>query len=119
MGVRRVLFRSVVRKDVLAAAEDDEFLLPPLEEKEAVGIEAAEVADAEPAVLGEGLAVGHRVVAVAGEDVRAAKLDLAHAGRAGHGDPQLAALVRLALAADALERSEGHTSEIQALMRIS
>src|SRR3546814_8949377 len=81
-------------------SSDDEFLLPPLEEKEVVGVEEAEVAGAEPAVLGEGLAVGHRVVAVAGADVRAAKLDLAHAGRAGPGDPQLAALERLALAAE-------------------
>jgi hypothetical protein len=98
------------REHILAAAEDDQLLAASLEVEVAVGVQAAEVAGAEPAVGGEGLAVGLRVVAVAVEDVGAAQLDLPDtglAGRAGRAgfrldDAQLAALERPALAADAL-----------------
>jgi len=93
---------QVLGEHVLASAEDNHLLPASLEVQETLVIEHAQVAGAEPAVPGEGIPVGLRVVAVAVEDIGAAQLDLADAGLIGLGDAQLAALERPSLAADAL-----------------
>src|ERR1700733_13602337 len=64
-------------RDVLAAGGDDELLLPPGDGQESLVVEFADIAGAEPAVLGEGLLGSRLVLPVAREDGRPADQNLA------------------------------------------
>src|SRR5207247_1843395 len=79
-GLERVL--QVLRRDVLAAGGDDDVLLAVGERQEAVRVELAHVAGAEPPVWPEHLPRGLRILVVAGEDRRRADEHLAVLGEA-------------------------------------
>ena len=80
VGVDRL---DLVGEDVLAAGQDDQLLAAADDVQVALGVEAAEIARAEEAVAGEGLAGRLGIVPVAGEDVGAFGLDLARRRAAG------------------------------------
>ena len=73
--LQRVL--EVLRRDVLAAGGDDQILLAVGDLQEAVRVDLAEVAGAEPAVVGEGRCRRLGILVVAAEDGVAAHEDLA------------------------------------------
>src|SRR5947207_2813642 len=76
MGVEDLL--DLARKELLAAAIDD-LLAPPDDLDIALVIDiAAEIAAAEPAVGGEGLGIGGRIVVVTEMHARPARRDLAY-----------------------------------------
>src|SRR5581483_1167153 len=92
--LERVL--EVLRGDVLAAGGDDQVLLAVGDPEEAVRVDLADVARAEPAVLGERRGGRLRILVVPGEDGVAADEDLAVLG-----EPDLAALDGAADGSDA------------------
>ena len=72
------------RVDVVAA-RDDEVFAAPHDRQAPMGVEAADVAGAKPAVGGELLAGLLRHAPVAAEDVRSLHFDVAHFTARGHG----------------------------------
>ena len=94
VGADRVL--QLPRGHVLAAGGDDDLLLPARDAQEALLVQGAQIAGAEPAVLGEGLLVRLGAIAVAAEQRGAACEDLAVVV-----DPDLVAAQRAAHGADA------------------
>src|SRR5262249_8340199 len=106
-GVQREQVLDLPRADVLALADDD-VLLPARDAEEALVVDGAEVAGAEPAAGRERVGV-EPLVAVAEEALRAARFDLAHAaGRDRRAvvvdDAELGGADRTAVAVDAARR---------------
>ena len=87
---------DILRKDVLAAGQNDQLLAAAGDVQIPGLVEIAEVAGAKVAVVGEGLRRGFGVVPIAGEHVRALGQDLAvlRRGVLGGSEAQLDALDR-------------------------